>query len=590
MPPITKNGMAAEQRDTATRDQNRIHWDGIFALGSIPMSEKRGTTMQRGESGGMVMVTRRGFMGVATSLAGLACLPASTWASDTADKVPLDFDACLAALQSGQLTSVALTQLCLNRIDRIDRHGPRINAVIEINPDALALATAADALRRSGTSLSPLLGMPVLLKDNIATRDRMLTSAGSLALADAPAAQDAAIVLRLRAAGAVILGKTNLSEWANIRSSRSTSGWSGRGGLTRNPHVLDRSASGSSSGSAAAVAAQLAPLAIGTETDGSIVSPASMCGIVGFKPTVGRVSRSGIIPIAHSQDSAGTLSASVRGASLLLASLCGPDPSDASTRAAPSSLDLADAFRTDGLSGARIGVARTYFSANPEVVETTVRGIDAMRRLGATIIDPIELAPPDAYAEAELEVLLTELKGDMAAYLAKFAPQSPLHDLADIVRWNRAHAGAELSYFGQELFEKALSAGAIDEEKYRSARALCLRLAGTEGLQAAFDKHRLDVIVAPTGEPAPLTDWVNGDRGGMSFSTPAAVAGFPHLTVPCGYVRELPIGMSFVGKPFSEAVLARFGYAFEQATRAWRAPKFLPSLGDQPAALPPIDD
>lgn len=478
------------------------------------------------------------------------------------------------ALAAGRLSAETLAQDHLKRIAEVDRAGPKLNSIIELNPDALKLARDLDAERRAGRVRGPLHGLPVLLKDNIATGDRMRTSAGSLALAKVSATRDAHIVKRLRDAGALILGKTNLSEWANIRSTRSTSGWSARGGLTRNPYALDRNTSGSSSGTGAAIAANLAVLGVGTETDGSIVSPASIMGLVGLKPTIGRVSRDGIIPIAHTQDTAGPMTRTVADAALLYAAMAGPDAADAVTTTAPALGDML--LQPDALKGARLGVARAYFTGFDEADAVIEQAIVQLRALGAEIVDDAELPPAASYGDAELSVLLYELKADLPLWLKAFAPNAPVQTLADVIAFNQAHAKEEMPWFGQELFEKAQALGGLDSPAYLEALAACRKGAREEGLDRAFDKHRLDAIIAPTGGVAWLTDPVAGDHYGASFSTPAAVAGYPHLTVPAGFVRGLPMGLSFVGRPFSEWQLLGYGQAFEQATKHRRAPAFLP--------------
>ncbi len=489
-----------------------------------------------------------------------------------------DLRVMLDGLAHGRLSSVALVRQAEQRIAQLDRQGPRINAVIELNPDAHAIAQQLDAERKQGKLRGPLHGVPILLKDNIATGDRMLTTAGSLALAKHPAAADAFIAARLREAGLVILGKTNLSEWANFRSTRSLSGWSGRGGLTRNPYVLDRNTSGSSSGSAAAVAADYVPLAVGTETDGSIVSPAQLCGLVGLKPTLGLVSRHGIIPLAESQDTAGPMTRTVRDAALLLQVLAGQDPADPVTLKAPPAPDYVAGLRPDGLKGARLGVVRAQFGTHPEVMAAVDRALAVMAQQGAVIIDPVTLPDPATYADAETLVLLHEIKDNMARWLAEFAPRSGFTSLADLAAWNTQHAAKELVFFGQELFDKALLTQGLQAPEYLEARAKCLKLARVEGIEKTLAEHRLDALIAPTGAPAWVNDFVNGDNSGFSFSTAAAVAGLPHLTVPCGLVRELPVGVSFVGAAWSEATLLRLGYAYEQASQARRAPRYLPTL------------
>ena len=476
------------------------------------------------------------------------------------------------ALSAGQLTSDVLVQQCLARIEAIDRRGPQLHSVIELNPEARAIAKALDAERRAGKLRGPLHGLPVLLKDNIATGDRMSTSAGSLALAGVHAVRDAHVAQRLREAGAVVLGKTNLSEWANIRSTRSTSGWSGRGGLTRNPYALDRSTSGSSSGTGAAIAAGLAPLGVGTETDGSIVSPSSINGLVGLKPTVGRVSRDGIIPISHTQDTAGPMTRTVADAALLFAAMAGPDAADDITLKAPAL--GSSSLPPDALQGARLGIARNYMTGYDEADAVFERAVAQLRALGAEVIDDIQL-PAVGYGDAELSVLLYELKAGLAKWLPAFTPKAPVQNLADIIAFNIAHREQEMPYFGQELFEKAQALGDLDTPAYREALAACAKGSRAEGLDRAFELHRLDAIIAPTGGPTWLIDPIAGDHYGASFSTPAAVAGYPHLTVPAGLVRGLPLGLSFVGRPYTEWRLLALGLAYEQAAQARQAPRFL---------------
>jgi amidase len=415
------------------------------------------------------------------------------------------------------------------------------------------------------------------LKDNIATADRLQTTAGSMVLLGARPPRDAHLVTRLREAGAVILGKTNLSEWANIRSTRSTSGWSTRGGLTRNPHALDRNTSGSSSGSAAAAAAGLAPLTVGTETDGSIVSPASINGVVGLKPTVGLVSRSGIVPISHTQDTAGPMTRSVADAAALLGVLAGPDPRDAAAAQARAQ-DYTRFLDAGRLKGARLGVVRNQFGGHEGVNAVIEQALAALKAQGAVLVDPAELRHTDKYERAELDVLLYEFKAGLPKYLAEFAPDAPVRNLADLIAWNREHRGREMRWFGQEHFERADALGGLDESAYQEALATCRRYARDEGIDALLAEHRLDALVAPTGGLAWLTDFVNGDHYGGSFSSPAAVAGYPHLTVPAGFVQGLPVGLSFVGPAWSEPLLIGLGHAFEQATKARRAPAFTRSL------------
>lgn len=477
-------------------------------------------------------------------------------------------------MNAGRLTARTLAAAYLKRIEAVDRHGPKLNSVIELNPDALAIATELDRERKSGRVRGPLHGIPLLLKDNIATRDRMSTSAGSLALAGVPVTRDAFIVMRLSEAGAVILGKTNLSEWANFRSTRSTSGWSARGGLTRNPYALDRNTSGSSSGSAAAAAASLAAGAIGTETDGSIVSPAAKNGIVGFKPTVGLVSRDGIVPIAASQDTAGPMTRTVADAALLLSTIAGTDPRDNGTRDARLHPDYTRFLDSEGLRGARIGVARAYVSANDRVQALFSRALEAMKARGAEIVDPVALPARAGFAEAELEVLLHEFKAGLAQYLAEFAPTAPIRAVDELIAFNERHRDREMPHFGQELLAMAAERGGLESPVYRDALAKGRRITREEGIDKALAEHRLDALVAPTGGPAWLTDFVNGDSHAGGFSAPAAVAGYPHITVPMGQIAGLPVGLSLVGAAWSEPTLIKLAYAYEQATRLRRPPEF----------------
>ena len=481
-------------------------------------------------------------------------------------------------MAAGKLTSHALTSQYLARIRNIDKAGPCINAVIEINPEALKLALDMDRERTAGRVRGPLHGIPILLKDNIATGDRMSTTAGSLALAGVRARRDAHVAAQLRAAGAIIIGKTNLSEWANMRSTQSVSGWSARGGLTRNPYALDRNCSGSSSGSGAAIAAGLATLAVGTETDGSIVSPASICGVVGIKPTLGLVSRSGIIPIAHSQDTAGPMARTVADAALLLAALAGVDPRDPATRdSAATRIDYAAALEPGGLQGKRLGVARNFFGYHADLDAVITKALEELTAQGAILVD-VEVPNSDKYGDSETEVLLYEFKADLEAYLKEYAPHAPVANMADVIAFNRAHAQEELPYFGQEYLERAQEKGDLETPAYRAALANNGRYARAEGIDQVMKEHRLDALVAPTGGPAWLTDFINGDHFGGSFSSPAAVAGYPHITVPAGQVHGLPVGLSFVGAAYSEAALIRMAYSYEQATLHRRAPQFNASV------------
>lgn len=482
------------------------------------------------------------------------------------------------AMAAGKLSSKTLVTRYLARIAAIDKAGPRLNAVIETNPDALKIAAELDRERAAGKLRGPLHGIPVLLKDNIATADRMSTSAGSLALDGVRAVKDAHIVTLLRNAGAVIIGKTNLSEWANMRSTKSVSGWSGRGGQTKNPYALDRNTSGSSSGSGAAAAASLATLTVGTETDGSIVSPSSSCGIVGIKPTLGLLSRSGIIPIAHSQDTAGPMTRSVADAALMLAAMAGPDGDDKATADSKRYLaDYAAALRTDGLKGKRIGVARNFFGSNDAVDAIIEKELAVLKAQGAILVD-VKLPNADKYNESELQVLLYEFAPGLEAWLKNYAPQAPIKNMADVIAFNEKNAAREMPYFKQEHLVAAQAKPGLDAREYRDALANDLRYARDEGIDQVMKEHKLDALVAPTGGPAWLTDYINGDHYGGSFSTPAAVAGYPHITVPAGFTRGLPVGISFVGGAWSEAALIGMAYAYEQASKRRRPPMYPASI------------
>jgi amidase len=481
--------------------------------------------------------------------------------------------------QSGRFTSRSVSEWYLARIDSHDKKGPKVNSVIELNPDALAIADSLDRERTAKGPRGPLHGVPVLIKDNIDTADRMTTTAGSLALEGSIAARDAAVAERLRAAGAVILGKTNLSEWANFRSTHSISGWSGRGRQTLNPYALDRNPSGSSSGSGAAVSAGFCAVAVGTETDGSVTAPASANGLVGIKPTVGLVGRSGIIPISHSQDTAGPLARTVRDAAILLGAMAGNDPRDHATNAAAGKYpqDFTKFLDPHGLKDARLGVERKFFGANAASDRLIEECLAEMKRQGAVLVDPANLPSHGKYDDDELEVLLYEFKADLNAYLAALGPKARVHSLADVIAFNRAHVREEMPYFEQEIMERAEKKGPLTEKAYLAARAKCVRLSRAEGIDALIAKYKLDAIVAPTAAPAPLNDFVLGDANLPSCTTPAAVAGYPHITVPAGFVRGLPVGISFFGPAFSEPVLLKIAYAFEQATKARRPPKFRPT-------------
>ena len=488
-----------------------------------------------------------------------------------------------AAMAAGEFSAEALCEQYLARIQAIDVRGPALNAVIEVNPEALAIAAARDversAARARGRRLrSPLHGIPVLLKDNIDTGDALQTSSGSLALAGTRAARDAYLVKRLRAAGAVILGKTNLSEWANFRGRRSVSGWSSRGGLTRNPYALDRTASGSSSGSGSAVAANLCAVAVGTETDGSIVSPAQTNGIVGIKPTLGLVSRAGIIPIARSFDTAGPMARSVADAAILLGVLTGVDARDAETTRGAKHLhkDYRPFLQADGLRGARIGVAREMQGNDARVRTIFERSLDVLRQQGAVLVDPVVVPNFNRLGAAQLEVMLYEFKAGLNAYLAARGRTCPVRSLADVIAYNDANAAQVMPWFGQQLLLAAQAKGALTGKPYRAALATCRRLSRREGIDVAMRQQRLVAIVFPSGGPAALIDPVHGDVSSwrVASSTPAAVAGYPHITVPAGYVCGLPVGMSFMAKAWQEPTLIRLAYAFEQATLVRVPPQF----------------
>ena len=517
---------------------------------------------------------RRAFLGVGLATGAAALLGGDLKAVPVAKGLVLEeatVEGLQAGLAAGRWTSAELVRRYQIRIRTLDQSGPNLNAVIELNPEALAIAKALDAERKAGKVRGPLHGIPVLIKDNIDTADRMKTTAGSLALAEAPTPkEDAFVVKQLRAAGAVLLGKTNLSEWANFRSTRSSSGWSGRGGQTRNPYALDRSPSGSSSGSGVAVAANLCAVAVGTETDGSVVSPANASGLVGLKPTVGLVSRSGIIPISHTQDTAGPMTRTVRDAAILLGAMAGADPRDPATAGAQVQGNYTRFLDAKGLQGARLGVVKNLLGVHAHVDAVLLPALEALKAQGATLVE-VELKSA-AYDDAEFEVLLYEFKADLNAYLAG---RGGVQDLAALLAFNEARRTDEMPFFGQELLKQAEAKGPLTEPAYLKALETCTQ--ARRDILGLLDKHQLQALVAPTGGPAWLIDHLNGDSSSLSFSSPAAVAGCPHITVPAGFAFGLPVGLSFVGGPWQEGTLFKLAYAFEQATRTRRAPRFATS-------------
>jgi len=523
------------------------------------------------------------------SSAAIAALPAFAAAREIAaspdpqdSPSPFELDEVTFAdlqdgMASGKYTSHSITEKYLARIDEIDKRGPALNSVIEVNPDALAIADGFDKERMAGQVRGPLHGIPILIKDNIDTADRMQTTAGSLALLGSKPARDSFVAQKLREAGAVILGKTNLSEWANIRSAHSTSGWSGRGGQTNNPYALDRNPCGSSSGSGAAASANLCAAAVGTETDGSVVCPSSANGLVGIKPTLGLVSRSGIIPIAHSQDTAGAMARTVRDAAILLSALAGVDPRDPATSAAQQKVaDYTRSLNSDGLRGTRIGVARKYFGFSDAVDQLMNNCIEEMKHAGAEVIDPADLPTHGKFDDTEFQVLLYELKADLNAYLGA-RPGAPA-SLSQIIDFNEKNKEKEMPFFGQDIFVKAESKGPLTTKEYIDALDANHRLSQKEGIDAVMDQFKLDAIMAPTGCPAWVTDLVNGDHAPGGSSNAAAVAGYPDITVPAGFLFGLPVGISFFGRAWSEPMLLRIAYAFEQMSKARKPPQFMPTV------------
>jgi amidase len=539
---------------------------------------------------------RRNFLkasaiGTAATLGAASCrIPGSpaqgsTDHTNTDRLAPFELEeTTVAALQdgmkSGKYSARSITQLYLNRIDALNHLGPNLRAVIETNPDALKIADDLDAERKSRGARGPLHGVPVLLKDNIDTNDRLTTTAGSLALEGSTPPQDSFVAKRLREAGAIILGKTNLSEWANFRGDASSSGWSARGGQCRNPYVLDRSPSGSSSGSGAATTANLCAISIGTETDGSITAPSSHCGLVGIKPTVGLVSRAGVIPISHSQDTAGPMCRSVADAAALLGAITGVDPRDSATAASNGSsfTDYTQFLDPNGLKGARVGVARKFFGFHPAVDRLMDASLDTIKRSGAELIDLPDFFNASQVEESELEVLLYEFKADLNAYLAGLGDKFRTLTLKDLIDFNEKNRNREMATYGQEIFLKAETKGPLTDKAYLQALEKNHRLTRTEGIDAVMTKHKLDAIVSPTTGPASVIDQLTGEKYLGSTTTLAAVAGYPHITVPAGFVSELPVGISFFGRAWSEPTLIKLAFAFEQATKVRKPPKFLPTL------------
>jgi amidase len=492
-------------------------------------------------------------------------------------------EATIADLQqlmaSDQLTARQLVQLYLDRIEALDRHGPALRSILEINASALRVADALDEERRTRGARGPLHGIPILLKDNIDTVD-MMTTAGSLALVGSHPSQDATVTHQLRAAGAIILGKTNMSEWANFRSTRSSSGWSGVGRQGLNPYVLDRSPCGSSSGSAQAVAANLAIVALGTETSGSIVCPASVCGVVGIKPTVGLTSRAGVIPIAHTQDTVGPICRTVADAAAVLGALTGVDPRDPATDESQGHFvtDYTQFLEPNGLQGARIGIVRQYFGVNEHADRIVEPLIQVMRERGAVLVDPANFVNFEAFPGEQRTVLQYEFKAGLNRYLSS-RPDVPVRSLEALIAYNTAHAGEEMPYFQQELFAASQARGPLTDQAYLDALALDFRISRQDGIDDVMDRLELDALFAPTRSPAWVIDVVNGGRGFIESATPAALAGYPLITVPAGYAfGELPVGATFMGRRWSEPTLIRIAFAFEQATRVRRPPKFLPTL------------
>ncbi|MFC2165683.1 amidase [Acidobacteriota bacterium] len=531
---------------------------------------------------------RCGLVGGAAAIAGptlTSCQKSSQ--SNVVENIPKAFELeeitiseLQEGMETGRLTARSIAEMYLSRIDDIDKNNQKLSSVLEVNPDLLTIADNLDAERKEGRVWGPLHGIPIIIKDNIDTADKLQTTAGSLALLGSKVPKDAFIVQQLRKAGAIILGKSNLSEWANFRSTRSSSGWSGRGGQTKNPYVLDRNPCGSSSGSGASVSANLCSVAIGTETDGSIVCPATANGIVGIKPTIGLVSRSGIIPIAHSQDTAGPMARTVRDAVILLGALTGMDSEDKATSKSNggSFSDYTQFLDPNGLKGARIGVARKTFGFHEKVDVLMEEAIDVMKKMGAEVIDPADIETDGKFGDSEYEVLLYEFKADLNKYLARLGPEAPVKTLKDIIAFNEQNREREMPYFEQEIFIEAEKKGPLTDEVYIKALKQNHRLAGKEGIDKTIQEHKLDAIIAPTGGPPWTTDLVNGDHGAGGSSHFAAVSGYANITVPAGYIFGLPIGISFFAGAFSEPTLIKLAYSYEQATKFRQPPQLLPTL------------
>ena len=535
-------------------------------------------------------VSRRKFLGTGAAALALPAVLAAELrepvvATARHDVKPFELDEVSVAdlqegMKSGKWTARRIAQKYLERINEVDKNGPALNSVIELNPEALEIADAMDAERKAKGPRGPMHGVPVLLKDNIGTADKMMTTAGSLALLGFTPEKDSGVARRLREAGAVILGKTNLSEWANFRSSHSSSGWSGRGGQTRNPYALDRNPCGSSSGSGAAVAANLCAVTVGSETDGSVVCPSSANGVVGIKPTVGLVSRSGIIPISHSQDTAGPICRTVADAAILLGAMAGMDPADSATEASrgKAQQDYTKFLDRGGLRGARIGVVRKFFDFSDGFGPLMETLLDLMKREGAELVDPVEIDSIGKFEKSEFEVLQYEFKADLNAYLAAAGPKVPIHSLKEIIEFNERHRDKEMPFFAQDIMVKSEAKGPLSDQSYLDALAKNHRLTREEGIDAVMDKHQLDALVAPTAGPSWLTDHVTGDHDTGGSSALAAVAGYPNMNVPAGFILGMPVGISFFGRAWSEPTLIRIAYAFEQAAKARKAPEFFTTV------------